>query len=70
VGWKGSAHVGRVLQDAFSKGFNIPHGKYFLGDAGYGLSDKVLIPYWGVHNHLQGSGWLDKSKFFYLKVKN
>lgn len=42
-GWEGSAHDGRVLQDAFTKDFIILDGKYFLVDAGYGLLLNVLI---------------------------
>jgi hypothetical protein len=37
AGWEGSAHNTQVLNNARSKGFAIPHGKYFLADAGYGL---------------------------------
>ena len=38
TGWEGSAHDGKVLNDAKTKGlFQFP-GKYFLGDAGYALS--------------------------------
>ena len=48
AGWEGSAHDGRVLADAYDKGFTIPDGKFYLGDAGYGLSTKVLTPYRGV----------------------
>jgi hypothetical protein len=53
AGWEGSAHDGRVLQDAFSKNFHVPKGKYYLGDAGYGLSEQVLTPYRGVRYHLR-----------------
>lgn len=53
TGWEGSAHDGRVLEDAKTKGFpNIP-GKYFLGDAGYALSRACLTPYRGVRYHLK-----------------
>jgi len=38
VGWEGSAHDGRVLLDAITKGLSIPPGKYYLGDAGYALT--------------------------------
>jgi len=31
AGWEGSAHDGRVLQDAQISGFNTPRGKYWLG---------------------------------------
>jgi len=35
-GWEGSAADSRVLQDALSKDFVIPTGKYYLADAGEG----------------------------------
>lgn len=31
-GWEGSAHDGKVLQDAYSKGLEQRVGKYYLGD--------------------------------------
>ena len=44
AGREGSAHDGRVLRDAVSRGgFKIPDGKYYLGDAGYSNS-KTEIP--------------------------
>lgn len=49
AGWEGSTHDGRVLGDAIeTKGFQIPIGKYCLGDAGYSNSDHLLVPYKGV----------------------
>jgi hypothetical protein len=54
AGWEGSAHDGRVLDDAQSlKGFKTLAGKYWLGDAGYGNSEFVLAPYRGVRYHLK-----------------
>lgn len=54
AGWEGSAHDGRVLQDAQSTGgFCTPKGKYWLGDAGYGCTEFVLAPYRGVRYHLK-----------------
>ena len=53
-GWEGSAHDGRVLGDAMNgKGFTIPKGKYYLGDAGYSNSNSLLVPYKGVRYHLK-----------------
>lgn len=54
AGWEGSAHDGRVLQDAqTTQGFHTPKGKYWLGDAGYGCTEFVLAPYRGVRYHLK-----------------
>jgi hypothetical protein len=53
AGWEGAAHDARVLQDAQSRDFAIPEKKYYLGDAGYGLSSSILTPYRGVRYHLQ-----------------
>lgn len=53
VGWERSANDGRVLNDAIeTKGFQIPVGKYCLGDTSYSNSDYLLIPYKGVRYHL------------------
>ncbi|KAF0702591.1 hypothetical protein AaE_015832 [Aphanomyces astaci] len=54
AGWEGSASDGRVLEDALlNKGFVIPPGKMYLGDAGYGLRLNLLTPYRGVRYHLR-----------------
>ncbi|KAH9124140.1 hypothetical protein LEN26_008540 [Aphanomyces euteiches] len=53
AGWEGSAHDGRVLSDAYTKGFRQLHGRYYVGDAGYALSPCVLTPYRGVRYHLK-----------------
>jgi hypothetical protein len=54
AGWEGSASDGGVFTDAVNnKGFRIPAGKYYLGDAGYGLKDCCLTPYRGVRYHLR-----------------
>ena len=53
-GWEGSAHDGRVFHDAtFNKGFHIPEGFYYLGDAGYPNTRRLLTPFRGVRYHLQ-----------------
>lgn len=40
AGWEGSAHDGRVLDDAlFNGGLQIPSDRYLLADAGYSNSD-------------------------------
>ncbi|KAL0957210.1 hypothetical protein HGRIS_014896 [Hohenbuehelia grisea] len=52
-GWEGrSAADGRVFEDARNKGFAIPSGKYYLGDAGFPACDSLLVPYRGVRYHL------------------
>ena len=53
AGWEGSAHDGRVLDDAVTKGLQLFPGKYYLGDAGYALSWNCLTPYRGVRYHLK-----------------
>ena len=53
AGWEGSAHDGKVLDDAKLKGLPMPPQKYYLGDAGYCLSRLVLTPYRGVRYHLK-----------------
>lgn len=53
AGWEGSAHDGAVLVDAMLNGFAIPEGKFYLGDAGFGLTVYCLTPYRGVQYHLR-----------------
>jgi hypothetical protein len=47
VGWEGSAHDARVLQDAKSHDFIINPGHFYLANAGYALEQNVLVPYQG-----------------------
>ena len=56
AGWEGSAHDGAVLEAAFDTEFRVPKGKYYLGDAGYGLAPYCLTPYRGVRYHLREWG--------------
>ena len=53
AGWEGSAHDGAVLAGAFDVGFKVPTGKYYLGDAGYGLAPYCITLYRGVRYHLR-----------------
>ncbi|XP_050264154.1 protein ALP1-like [Quercus robur] len=55
AGWEGSAHDSHVLNDALSRprGLKIPEGKYYLGDAGYGVRKGIISPYRGVRYHLK-----------------
>jgi len=53
AGWEGLAYDGKVLNDAFDKGFVIPEGKYYLCDAGYVLKKGCLTPYGGLRYHLR-----------------
>lgn len=53
-GWEGSADDSRVVRDAMDgKGFIVPAGKYWLGDASYSNCDHLLVPYKGVRYHLK-----------------
>lgn len=53
-GWEGSAPDGRVLAFAFEMGLlTIPNGRFYLADAGYGLTKFILTPYRGVRYHLR-----------------
>ncbi|KAH9094495.1 hypothetical protein LEN26_018303, partial [Aphanomyces euteiches] len=53
AGREGSAHDGRVLEDAYEYSFERQSDRYYLGDAGYALSPFVLTPYRGVRYHLK-----------------
>ncbi|XP_040972483.1 uncharacterized protein [Gossypium hirsutum] len=50
-GWEGSVADGRVLRDAISRryGLKVPHGCYYLVDAGYTNCEGFLTPFRGHH---------------------
>lgn len=55
-GWEGSAHDAAVLDDArLRHNFIVPPGKFYLTDAGYGVTNTILSPYRGVRYHLRES---------------
>ncbi|KAL3502105.1 hypothetical protein ACH5RR_036554 [Cinchona calisaya] len=49
VGWEGSAHDSRILENALSR----PRGLQVPKDAGYGIRNGLIPPYIGVRNHLK-----------------
>ncbi|CAM0957257.1 unnamed protein product [Alopecurus aequalis] len=51
-GWEGSASDVGVLRSAISRGFEVPAGKFYLVDGGYGNTPSFLAPYPGVRYHL------------------
>ena len=55
AGWEGSAHDGRVIRNAISKGFRaVAPGTYYLADAGYSTYGGLLMtPYQKVRYHLK-----------------
>ena len=52
IGWEGSASDAHVYDDALSRGFRVPYGKYLLDDLGYPSQPTLLVPYRGVRYHL------------------
>jgi hypothetical protein len=53
-GWEGSVADGFLFAKAMSTyGLEIPRGKYYLADAGFGMSPGMLIPFRGVRYHLR-----------------
>ncbi|KAF7135069.1 hypothetical protein RHSIM_Rhsim08G0145100 [Rhododendron simsii] len=55
AGWEGSTHDSRILNDAISRprGLQVPEGKYYLADSGYGIRSGFIPPYRGVRYHLK-----------------
>ncbi|RYR44016.1 hypothetical protein Ahy_A08g040398 [Arachis hypogaea] len=54
-GWEGSASDSRVLRDAITRrnSLKIPHGNYYLFDAGYTNGPGFLAPYRGTRYHIR-----------------
>ncbi|KAH1073923.1 hypothetical protein J1N35_026251 [Gossypium stocksii] len=72
-GWEGSVTDGRVLRDAISRrhGLKVPHGCYYLVDAGYTNCEGFLAPFRGQRYHLnewrQGYQPSTPEEFFNMK---
>ncbi|PPS18124.1 hypothetical protein GOBAR_AA02452 [Gossypium barbadense] len=72
-GWEGSVTDGRVLRDAISRrhGLKVPHGCYYLVDAGYANCEGFLTPFRGQRYHLnewrQGYQPSTPEEFFNMK---
>ncbi|PPD82407.1 hypothetical protein GOBAR_DD20665 [Gossypium barbadense] len=72
-GWEGSVADGRVLRDAISRrhGLIVPHGCYYLVDAGYTNCEGFLAPFRGQRYHLnqwrQGYQPSSPQEFFNMK---
>lgn len=66
-GWEGSAADTRVYYNTQIRNFNIPPGKYYLADTGFGACDELLVQYCNVRYHLAewGRGHLK----YVLKLK-
>lgn len=48
IRWEGSAADARIFSDAIQTDLNVPHGWYFLADAGFPHCKELLVPYQGV----------------------
>ena len=55
-GWASSTADGWVCEDTHSADFTIPECQYYFGDAGYAISDCLLVPYCGVQYHIKEWG--------------
>jgi len=55
-GWEGSATDAQVWADALANGFSVPEGFYYLADVGYPHCKELLVPFHGIHYHLQEWG--------------
>ncbi|PPD67774.1 hypothetical protein GOBAR_DD35349 [Gossypium barbadense] len=72
-GWEGSVADGRVLRDATSRrhGLKVPHGCYYLVDAGYTNCEGFLASFRGQRYHLnewrQGYQPSSPQEFFNMK---
>jgi hypothetical protein len=68
-GWEGSAADTALYADARRTDFTIPENKFYLADAGFGLSKECIIPYRGIRYHLQEWGRSDLRYAFHKITK-
>lgn len=52
AGAEGSLHDASLARLALSQSFCIPEGRFYLGDAGFGIQKGILVPYPSVRYHL------------------
>lgn len=52
-GWEGTAADAALWAEARRIDLEIPQGKYFLADAGFGACDSLLVPFPGERYHLR-----------------
>jgi hypothetical protein len=67
-GWEGSAADALIYHDARRSNFKIPPGRYYLADAGFGLSDELIVPYRGVRYHLAEWKRFGQRYFLFLLI--
>lgn len=58
-GIEGAAADAWVYNFARQVDFRVPEGRFYLGDAGFGTCDSVLVPYRGTRYHLAEWGRAD-----------
>jgi hypothetical protein len=51
-GWDGSTSDSTIYNNARLTDLYIPHGRYYLADAGFGICSALLVPYRSVRYHL------------------
>lgn len=53
AGAEGSVNDATLYRLSANQGFSIPDGRFYLGDAGFGLTKGVLVPYASTRYHLR-----------------
>ncbi|EJT75208.1 hypothetical protein GGTG_05145 [Gaeumannomyces tritici R3-111a-1] len=57
AGIEGLVHDSQAFREALARGFVVPGGYYYVGDAGFGLGQGVITPYGATKYHLQEQGF-------------
>lgn len=60
AGAEGSMNDASLCNQALSRRFKIPGNRYYLGDAGFGARDGIVVPFPGIRYHLQD--WRNSSR--------
>ncbi|ODN73084.1 hypothetical protein L198_08314, partial [Cryptococcus wingfieldii CBS 7118] len=56
AGYEGSGNDVNVMENAIEDDFVVPHGRFYLADAGYGAHPGLRVPYRGKRYHLKEWG--------------
>lgn len=55
-GWEGCSADAEMYEASQLLDLEIPEGRFYLADAGFGMCDSLLVPYRGTRYHLQEWG--------------
>ena len=69
-GWDGCAADSSMYSKARMKDFPIPEGHRYLADAGFGICNSLLVPFWNIRYHLAEWGRANIRQAIFSTIKS